>query len=183
MKQSLAVTLAGMQGLGSNEVTERPVDRLGALGMAQSKRGDAAATESLMCSLGSDLIAFKFGNRAASREEAEVKLCILLAAPFPKLSGRKRDRIARQAVLEFSLDFCMTCRGAKEVPNHQDVDGLQPMRPCQDCAATGLRRFSDAERIEAMGELFSKAMEEAHRLIGWAESLAVRLVRERLERR
>lgn len=181
MKQSLAVTLAGLQGLGStDDHRERPVDRLGALALAQSKRGDEAARESFMCSLGADLIAFKFANRAGSQDDAIDKLSILLRNL--KLKASQRDKVARQAVMEFCISFCLTCRGSKEIPNYADHSGAQPMKACPSCDGTGLRRYSDAERTEAMGEAFSKSMEEAHRLLGWAESLAVRLVRERLER-
>lgn len=185
MKQALAVTLAGLQGLGStSDNRERPVDRVTALAAAQCRRGDEAAETSFLCSLGGDLIAFKFGNRAASKSEAEMKLAIALGWKRwgLKLKVAQYERIARCALMEWALDFCLTCRGAKEIPNYQAVDGAQPMKPCGDCNATGRRLYTDSERVEAMGEAFAKAMGEAHGLIGRAEALAVRLVKERLER-
>jgi hypothetical protein len=193
MKLALAVTLGGLQGLGSTQdQRERPVDRLTALARAigpverrkteDCARGDHAAMESFLCSLGGDLIAFKFGHRAPSKMEAEVKLSIALGwKPWKlKLKTWQYDRIARCAILEWALDFCPTCGGAKEVRNHADVDGAQPMKHCVDCQGTGLRLYSDHERAEAMGDAYAKAMERAHSLIGGAESLAVRLARARL---
>jgi hypothetical protein len=195
MKLSLAVTLGGLQGLGSTpDNRERPVDRLTALAraegpverrsMSQCERGDHAAQESFLCSLGGDLIAFKFGNRAPSKSEAEVKLAIALGWKQYglKLKPAQLERIARCALMEWALDLCLTCRGAKEIPNYQDVDGAQPMKVCPECSGTGLRRYSDSERTEAMGEAYAKAMGWAHSLIAQSEALCVRLTRERLER-
>jgi hypothetical protein len=195
MKLALAVTLGGMQGLGTTEDhRERPVDRLTALGRAigpverrstsACERGDHAAMESFLCSLGGDLIAFKFGNRAPSKEEAELKLAIALGWKRWGLKLRigQYERIARCAVMEWAFDLCLTCRGAKEIRNYDDIEGRQPMKPCTECAQTGLRRYSDQERAEAMGEAHAKAMGWAHTLISSSESLAVRMVKARLER-
>lgn len=195
MKLALAVTLGGLQGLGSTpDSRERPVDRLTALaraqgpverrGMTQCERGDHAAMESYLCSLGGDLIAFKFGNRAPSKSEAELKLAIALGWKKwgLKLKRAQCESIARCALMEWALDFCPTCKGAKEIPNYQDVDGRQPMKPCSECHATGTRLYTDSERIEAMGEAYGKAMGWAHSIISQSEALAVRLVKERLER-
>lgn len=195
VKLALAITLGGLQGLGTTpDSRERPVDRLTALaasigpiekryaGMAE--RGDYAAMESFLCALGGDLIAFKFSNRAHSKAEAELKLAIALGWKRwgLKLNASQYERIARCAVMEWALDLCPTCRGAREIPNYQDVDGAQPMKPCSECHATGKRLYTDQERTEAMGEAFGKAMREAHAMIGWSEALLVRSMRERLGR-
>jgi hypothetical protein len=202
VKLALSVTLCGFQGLGSTpDNRERPVDRLTAMARAegpverrsqeQCERGDRAAMESFLCSLGVDLIAFKFGHRIASKSEAELKLAIVLKWKQYnlKLTAAQSERVARWAITEWLLDFCPTCRGAKEIPNYQDVSGTQPMKPCSSCAGTGLRRYSDAERIDAMGEEFAAKGAAFDRAMGWAlsliaqsEALAVRLTKERLER-
>jgi hypothetical protein len=195
MKFALAVTLGGFQGLGSTpDNRERPVDRLTAMARAegpverrnqsQCERGDRAAMESFLCSLGVDLIAFKFGHRVASKSEAELKLAIALKWKQYglKLTVAQSEKIAAWAVMEWALDFCPTCRGAKEIPNYQDVDGRQPMKPCTSCEGTGLRRYTDAERVEAMGQTFDRAIGWAQSLIAQSEALAVKLTKERLER-
>lgn len=179
MKQSLAIALAGLQGLGTtDDHRERPVDRLGALAMAQIQRADNAARQSFLASLGGDLIAFKFGNRAASKLDAEAKLEVALAWRELRLRAGQRKRIAAWAIQEWAIDLCPVCKGAKEVPDHSDLEGAQPMKPCPPsptgCGGSGKRRYSDEERIEALGETFARAMDEAHRLIGAAEDIATR---------
>lgn len=195
MKLALAVTLGGLQGLGTTEDgRERPVDRLHAVASAQGpterrsesqcERGDYAAQESFLCSLGVDLIAFKFGHRAPSKELAELSLSIALGWKRwgLKLKRRQYERIARCALMEWTLDFCPTCHGAKEIPNYEQVEGAQPMKPCGECRATGLRLYTDHERIEAMGEAYAKAMDNAHIILRWAESLAIRGTKDWLDR-
>jgi hypothetical protein len=186
MKEALAITLGGMQGLGAtDDQRERPVDRLGALAMAQSKRGDALAAESFMASLGGALIALKWSNRTDLRAEVDLSLAIAIRWPqwdFHRLSGKQADRIARWAVTEYIIPFCLTCRGAKESPNHQDIDGTQPMIQCPTCSGSGRRRFTDEERTEAMGAPFDKAMDVAHQILTHSEALAIRGTARMLER-
>lgn len=196
MKLALAVTLGGLQGLGTTEDgRERPVDRLHALAKAigpverrsesQCERGDYAAQDSYLCSLGTDLIAFKFGKRIPSRSMAELSLAIALGWKRWGLKLRRSDydRIAKWAIVEWTHDYCMACHGAKQVPNYQNVDGAQPMKPCEHCHSTGLRLYTDPERIEAMGAPYARAMGWAHSLIAQAEALAVRSAKDRLERK
>lgn len=56
------------------------------------------------------------------------------------------------------------------------------MAPCPKCAGTRLRRWTDEERIEGMGQDFAAAMSRAHGIIGMAESMAVRRGVEQVER-
>lgn len=169
--------------MGWDESREKPVDRLTALGIVgrtvddQVARSHNAQRTAHLCSLGVDLIAFKLGGRVTSKEDAEDQLSAVLAWPSLKLrlSGKNRDRIARWAVYEWVIDLCPTCSGAKVVPDHnlKHLEGVQPMKECGTCAGTGKRRYSDQERTEALGEPHGKAMDEAHRIIGWATALAV----------
>jgi hypothetical protein len=190
MKQSLAGVLSGFQGLGGDDFRERPVDRLAALGAIQIVRGRDAARESTLCSLGVDLIAFKLGHRASSKPDAEDKLSLVLAWTDPegkntwklRLTAKERDRVAVWAVQEWTVDCCPTCNGSAQIPIQQDTDGAQPMKPCPSCDSTGKRRYSDRERIEALGGDFDKAMSTAHGIIGQAEALAVRAAKQMLER-
>lgn len=189
MKQSLAAVLTGLQGLGSDEWRERPVDRLAALGAMQINSTTQAARTSLLCSLGVDLIAFKLGGRVGSRGDAEDVLATVLAWPSwkLKLTASQRDRVARWAVTEWAHDKCQPrpfgCGGAKEVPSHdKPVDGRQPMQTCPTCRGTGRRHYSDSERTEALGRTYPEAMDVAHQVIGWAEALAIRYAARLLER-
>lgn len=177
MRQILAAVLAGFQSLGSDESRERPVDRLGALAYA--------ALESELASLGVDLIAFKYGHRAASKAPAEAKLALLLAMPRNRLglSAKQCSRVARHAVTEYLIDFCPVCRGAKEVPDRSGLEGTQPMKPCDGCGGTGVRRWSDSERSEALGGGdFGRALGLAHGYISKGAALAVSGAVRMLER-
>jgi hypothetical protein len=194
MKQSLAAVLTGFQGLGSDDSREKPVDRLAALGQIQNSYADATASNAALAALGVALISFKFANRPASKQEAEDMLAIALSWKNTKgdsmwgvrLTAKERDSVARQAIVEWALDFCpprpIGCGGAGEVPAQERSEGAQPMRPCPVCRGTRRRRFSDLERIQAMGKAFEKAMDVAHSIIGDAERLTVRGAKDMLER-
>jgi hypothetical protein len=193
MKAALVGVLGGLQNLDHDEAHERPVDRLGAAGMIgrgaararQAEKATNAERESILCSLGVDLIRFKYSNVAAARLDAEDMLALALAwRPRLNLSRRERTRVARWAVQEWAIDLCPTCKGAKVVPDHdaKGLEGVQPMKPCCECGSTGKRRYSDAERVEALGATFEKAMMDAHEFIASAEGLAVGRVRKSLER-
>jgi hypothetical protein len=190
MKEAFAGVLAGFQGLGNDDSRERPIDRLGALGAIQIKReeqgarGKQADRTAALSALGVRLIAFKFGNCASSKADAEDMLAGILAwkkreddKPGSqwglKLSGRERTSIAAWTVHEFAIDLCPSCKGAKQVPTALEVEGTQPMAPCQPCGATGKRRYNDTERAAFLGSPYSKAMTEAHGIVGRAESLAL----------
>lgn len=178
--------MAGFQSLAHDDLRERPIDRLGALGAIQIRVADEARDASELASLGVDLIAFKYGNRAASKQSAEDALASILAWPTwsLKVSPMERVRIAEQSLMEWAIDICPACQGARVVPSHHQtgLEGFQPMQPCSTCSGSGKRRYSDLERVEAMGEAFSRAMYTAHGIIGRAESLAVAGAKDMLER-
>lgn len=176
MKQALASALGGLPGLGStDDGRERPVDRIGALASAQAKAGERLSQETVFRALGALLIGLK-ARRNDFVRDAEDTLCGCLGWDrwTLKLKGKERLRIARWALVEYSMPFCPTCRGATESPNHEDVEGRQPMRQCPSCSGTGLRRFSDSERREAMGDPFKHAMSVAHLILSTSESSAMR---------
>lgn len=204
MREALAGVLAGYQGLGGDDTRERPVDRLGALGLgAANKRqvelmanealkGKQADREAALRVIGSCLIRFRDANCSSSRKDAEDLLALALAWPARRgaaplnLKRRERDKVARQAIREWALDFCPVCKGVAEIPRFAEVEGSQPMSACPPdpvgCGGTGRRRYSDAERAEAMGQPYSEAMQEAHGLISLAHSIAIRVAKEMLER-
>lgn len=176
MKAALAAVLAGFQGLGADESRERPVDRLGAMAYA--------GLESQLASLGVDLIAFKYGHRAASKPRAEAQLAVILGWRSTRLdlSARQCSRVAKHAIVEWMIDMCPTCSGAQEIRDQSGVEGLQRMKPCPECYQTGLRRWSDQERVEALGGDFNKALDRAHFFISKASAYAVSGAARMLER-
>lgn len=184
MREAFAAALGGFQGLGSDDAREKPVDRLTALAASQIARSKDVERQAALCSLGVDLMRFKDANCAGAKLDAEDKLSAALkwrSKQF-KLSGAQRDVIARWAVMEHAIDLCPTCAGAREVPTHAQVVGQQPMKICPTCIGTGKRHYSDSERIEAMGRAFGREMQEAHRLIAEAVSLAHQMGMRMLER-
>lgn len=192
MKGVMALVLAGLQGLGSDESRERPVDRLTAMGAIQAARAGEVARISELNSLGIDLIAFKFGKRESSKQAAEEKLADVLAWLDAKGKSywglRSRDprhllKIAAWAIREWDVDYCPSCRGAKEISFYgEGFEGPQRMTICPDCRGTGKRRYSDGERADALGDANSRALAIAAGIIGQAEGQAVRHAREKLGR-
>lgn len=190
MKEAFAAVLTGLHSLGSDEIRERPVDRLGALGMIQrqraeqSNRGKRVDREAALSALGVDLMRFKNANVAAAKLDAQDQLAGVLAWKTwgLTLTGRERSRVAAWAVQEWAIDMCPACKGARMVQSHEDVEGRQPMKHCTPCGGSGRRYYSDPERVAALGAAYTEAMEKAHEIIARAEALAVERGKALLER-
>jgi hypothetical protein len=191
MKGAIVAALGGFQNLDSDEARERPIDRIAAMGAAQIARAEECEQEAIICSLGVDLIRFKFAGVERAEADAQDQLAGILAwvrwwKPFPVPGARDLDVVATWAVHEWRNDKCPQrpkgCGGALEVPAHDGVDGAQRMQVCPICRGTGLRRWSDQERLEGMGQAFDQAMSRAHAIIHYAESLALRRGKEQTER-
>lgn len=186
VREALISALGGYQSLAASDHAERPVDRLGALAYAQlcadgTVGGDA---KSFLASLGVDLICVKFANLASSREPAALKLAVVLnwRANRLKLSAAKLETVARWAIGEWVNSACLTCKGAKAMPVELGVEGAQPMMECPTCHGSGLMRWTDEERLQALGGDFNKPIELAHQYIGAAVSEAERGAALMLER-
>jgi hypothetical protein len=184
VKAALIGVLGGFQGLGWDESREKAIDRLTAIGNIQAATVNRALNTAHMCSLGVDLVAFKFAHRAESRAAAVDGLFLMLKDKQDRLrlSDIQLQRVASWAIHEGVITLCPSCGGKREVPTANDQEGAQPMQACSPCHGTGLRKYSDSERIEAMGDVFARAMYEAHGYIGQAEALAVDQARRMLER-
>jgi hypothetical protein len=191
LKASIAGALSGWQGLGSDDSREKPVDRVAAAGAVarrgpnqdrqgeQVARSNAEERTAVLCSLGVDLIAWKFGGRDTSGQDAIDMLAGILAWKTwgLKTTSGQRDKIAWWAATEWKLDSCVPCTGTGIHINALGVVGT-----CPACGGSKKRLYRDDERIEAMGEAFSQAMSKAHEILGWAESLALKRARAMLER-
>lgn len=62
-----------------------------------------------------------------------------------RLTRSVSDRVAAQALLEWSTPLCTLCGGAREVL-HNDV-----MVVCPQCVGSGTRRWTDEDRKRAIG--------------------------------
>lgn len=182
MKETLAATLAGFRGLGWDEAHEKTVDRLTALGAMQNRRSNEALNAAHLRSLGQDVIAFKWANRADIREDAIDKLTLQLMTlhRMERRAGLCR-KIAAWALQEYVIDLCPPCTGRGKVPQFEDQDdGRKPMIFCATCNGTGKRRYSDGERIEATGgshgELFARAHGFITRAVYLADEAAARML-------
>lgn len=205
MKEAFAAALGGFQSLGHDDVCERPVDRVGALGAgartgpdetrdgAMVERGNHALRMAHLASLGVELVRFKHSMIEGARADAEDKLSAILAWPTWWALGRvaldpaQRDVVAWWAVHEWAEERCPPrpegCGGALVVPSSQaPIDGAQPTITCPKCGGVGKRKWSDEERAKAMGDPFAIAMDHAHRIIAHAESLGTRRGMEMLDR-
>lgn len=184
MKSAYVGVLTGFQNLGWDEAREKPVDRLTAISAVQNATANRTLNTAHLCSMGKDLVAFKFSHRPASRDAAVTALAATLKDKKGLgLSDVARWRVASHAIHEFAIDLCPACLGAKEVPDHDAPrDGPQPMKACVTCHSTGRRHYTDAERIQAMGEAYERAMYEAHSLIATATALAFELAHKTLGR-
>lgn len=186
MKEALVAALGGLQSLAQDDTREVPVDRLGAVALAQIAVGRARG-EAHLVSLGRDLIAVKFGRQPRYHASATEKLTIVLGWPQYRLKMREMERrnIALWALIEWLQDACDVCHGRLEVPmGPVDRDGAIPMKPCQSCSGTGKRRYTDQERMEALPDIprTGRALMVASTTLHEAERLAVAGAARMLER-
>lgn len=193
MKGAFAAALGGLQSLKDDNWRERPVDRVGALGAAQIARAKEAEQDSIICSLGVDLIRFKFAGVDKAEADCQDQLSGVLAwrrwwkGWNVALGDTERDAVACWAVHEWARDLCpprpQGCGGALEVPSAaKPIDGAQPMMTCPRCHGIGKRKWTDEERTEALGAPFEYGMDRAHWIIAVAESMAMKRGKEMLER-
>lgn len=178
MREALASVLSGLSSLQEDDYRERPVDRLHAL--AAAERG------SKLAELGVSIVALKAANRADEYVRSVDRLAHFLRLIKPRPNAEMRIRIARQAVMEHIVDFCPTCKGTGEIPDQEGLEGAQRMKPCPECQGHGKRRYSDRERLDALGvksvREVDRWMAEAMGFIAQAEHEAVRTAKRLLER-
>lgn len=182
MREALAAALSGPVNLDEQESRERPVDRLHALA--------AASRESHLSSLGVSFMGLRIANCPRRHSETVSKLFDLM--PKKGITRELRLKISLYAVQERIADFCPRCHGKKEIPDTPGLDGAQRMKPCppdpEGCGGSGVRRYSDHERKEALGlemhdyRRVERFLNDALGLLNSAEASAVRSARRLLEK-
>jgi hypothetical protein len=130
LRQSFAAT--AYAGLGGDQNSERPVDRVGASAWAKP--------------LGIALWKAKYQSAASAYRTAAA----LLAALYRDLVSRyEGDAVVRlivdQCLYEFLCQNCEMCSGRREIV----AEDLRVV--CMDCGGTGVQRHTDLSRARRMG--------------------------------
>ncbi|MDE3023649.1 MAG: hypothetical protein KGI54_17685 [Pseudomonadota bacterium] len=126
LRESVAAALNS--SLDSDEMHERPIDRLGAF--SKSKR------------LGTLLWRVKYDNDAKSYKPA---LLLLTRFFLRRGEGRKFvETICKCALDEWLMDKCKHCGGSGQVLHGQ------VLITCTSCNGTSIQRFTDRQRAKAM---------------------------------
>lgn len=187
-RESLAHALSGPVSLAEDQWRERDVDRLHALAYIQTPQAhdldkcEWAREMANLCELGVDLLRFKGSNVAAAHKPCLEMLVKVLGWKKFRLDLREENRtlVARQALMEFVVDFCPTCSGTGEVKAQDGIDGAQRMRPCGSCHGTGIRKYTNDERRSCFVgntvpyERLERAINIAHGVMGAAAHEAMR---------
>lgn len=152
---------------------ENDLDRLTALAMGSVTSDRRSARESLLNSLGVSLLALKMSRRTDLFNRVVMDLKDCLRWRLKTMSQKDRLKVAKVSVVEWVEDVCQTCNGARHV---FDFNGVKT--PCLVCAASGKRRYSDAERASALGvdnpDKWQRAMGIGHFQISFAVGCAAR---------
>ncbi|MDE3022985.1 MAG: hypothetical protein KGI54_14195 [Pseudomonadota bacterium] len=161
-----SVTAALNSSLDSDEMHERPIDRLGAF--SKSKR------------LGTVLWRLKYDN-----DPRCYKTAIFLLTKAMRKHGESRElceKLCQCALDEWLVDKCLHCGGGGQVIFSQRLVN------CMECSGTGIRRTSDKDRMKALKmnaeqvQKLGKRLGAIHDLIGeWDRKVNVRTMIE-LER-
>lgn len=175
MSESIARALAGYVGLGESPSHDAaPVDRLHAIAAAQRPEtyGERAQEQAYLASLGVDLVRLKLANVAKAYLPCLERLTVALMwrSDALRIKEAQASVIAAQCIQEHIVDFCPTCSGRGEIPDPEKVDGREgvvPMKTCPECGGSGVRRYSDAERVEAIGQArqLAHVFEACHSII------------------
>lgn len=175
--RALAKSLSG--NLTYNEHEETSWDRLTAMALGSIGPPHRQARESLLNSLGISLLAMKLASRLDLLRRSMDDLADCLSWKLKKSARRDRRIIAHQAIREWLVDQCDSCRGSGV-----EYDGYGVQHECRKCGGLTKRKYSDEERLHTMGIVRVKniplAMDTAHAQISFALSLAIRGAQERL---
>src|SRR5262245_52725658 len=117
---------------------ERAVDRVAASGRATR--------------LGLALWKARYLLEISSYREARTRLIERYARRFRRMPSQTRERVIEQCLREYIAPFCMTCKGAKEIVIEQK------RIICYECSGSGVRRYTDSDRANAMGISFAEAV-------------------------
>lgn len=173
------------------EGEERDVDRVAALGMAQTsahhmrqvENANRAAREAYKVTLGRHVIAFRQANDPKAHPRVLHMLTIEMAERLKYIENKAQRiwtarAVARQAIQEHVIDICPVCVGKAEIPAQVGVIGRQVWMKCTTCNGDGKRKYTVFERGR---ELFCKPndviarrkVDQAIEIMKEAEGLAV----------
>lgn len=190
MREALARSLSGLVNLDEDDHSERPVDRIHAIALAQTRAVNDARFRAILVPLGRLLLPLV--DDVSRKYEAEgIKALQLFIAGEKRLRVREETAwfIAKQSIEEARSQRCKVCKGVTDVPDGTtsipDVErmagktvweGPVPLKTCPACKGTGKRRWTDAERAEVVGEAarFDAAFSFAHGVISMAIHEALR---------
>jgi hypothetical protein len=140
---------------------------------AQAVKGNAALHQTHLVSLGTDLIAFKYGKVDRFGPCAVAALALLLNARFDH-PAKMLHKIAILAIGEWTFESCQSCKGTGWM---FDFNGVE--RVCRSCnSGSGRKRYMDTERAEVLEihptklDYYAKAIAQAEQLIALAQTAA-----------
>lgn len=164
MRKALAHAFVGQDG--DDE------DILAAVGMAQCpsahvddvrelsspRRAAEALLEARLVSLGKTLYVIKFSQQAKELEEAVNLLGEFTEAQVRRMKADRAKRVAQMAITRWVEDMCPHCGGAGERQTHEEVEGKQPMTPCEACNGQGMHRFARDGKIDTSLGIIRRAV-------------------------
>lgn len=101
---------------------------------------------------------------------------LILAKRLKPINREIAYKVAQQAMNEWLFSFCKTCLGAKEVKAGELVVS------CKACCGTGVRRYTDQERQQAIGAHMPKQIKAIHDIIGETDRKVSKNIRNKLQR-
>lgn len=115
----------------------------------------------------------------ATIDALDATLCRLKNSKALALKPRSRVRVCYMVVLEAAYPLCVVCKGRREVrPKGGAV--IQ----CEACNGSGVRRYTDEDRIRVMGRVLTADEEdivaEAHSILSRHEVFGEQIVVEQL---
>jgi hypothetical protein len=161
--------------LMASDIAERPVDRVGALGMANW--------------LGRELFHLKYAQQMTGTRKRIVVHFVARRLARPKPPSDILLRVAYLALEAWLYDRCPICGGRKFVGgDRQNPNEPSSVRPCPRCEATGrlvLRDHDVARVLQIPVHQVSRwdlKLRQAHDILTWADLRAAQVVERQLRR-
>ena len=138
---------AALSSLEWSPIVERTIDRVAASGKAPR--------------LGLDIWKAAYGLESKAFNDAIEALTEAYLGRYKRESPELAAKICEQIVGEYIAQFCISCQGSREVM----CGDLKVI--CNDCAGSGVRKYTDAERARMMKISFGLVCAIRHKF-SWA---------------